>query len=359
MRFSFDNGYNGINFGGFSGYSLQGSKKTVSRLFLALCAYTLISYSIVYLAEFLTILLLGRDQAASVLSSPYYIFALQIVAMYVIALPIFILLCKKTIPKNSFEEGYIVEDSKSGSISLEELIVLFFISVSVMIFGGAVSNLFTDLLSGILGHTVENATSDLIEKTPIWLVILVAVIIGPIVEELIFRKTFIDALGRFGKIYAIIVSSVAFGLFHGNFSQVLYATLLGFILGYIYVKSGKIIYSMIMHILLNFFGTVPTLLLSGSIDRLAEGALDPSNQANSAEYLSDMMNVLGLLFLQYGFAIAGAVLFYYFIFRRRYRLPIEKEIYIPRWDIMSVTFANPGVILFLILITGEFILSIL
>ena len=50
-----------------------------------------------------------------------------------------------------------------------------------------------------------------------------------------FRKLIIDRMSIYGDKLAIIVSSIAFGLFHGNFYQIFYATLIGFILGYVLV----------------------------------------------------------------------------------------------------------------------------
>ena len=101
-----------------------------------------------------------------------------------------------------------------------------------MFVGNMIGSSLNGIIGTILGHEIKNSTSDLIETTPLWLVFLVVVIIGPIVEELMFRKLMIDRLGRYGDAVAITVSSIAFGLFHGNFYQFFYAAMLGFVLGY-------------------------------------------------------------------------------------------------------------------------------
>ena len=109
--------------------------------------------------------------------------------------------------------------------------MLFFIAQVVSFFGSLISNIINSFFSLILGRDVSGGVDELIMDTPIWIVILVAVIIGPIFEELIFRRILFDRLSPFGEKFAIITTAVAFGLFHGNFDQVVYATALGIILG--------------------------------------------------------------------------------------------------------------------------------
>ena len=68
------------------------------------------------------------------------------------------------------------------------------------------------------------------------------------------------------KGYAIFVSAAIFGLIHGNFYQFAYAFLLGALFALIYVKTGKLIYSTIYHIIINFFGAVVTPWIVSKID---------------------------------------------------------------------------------------------
>ncbi len=248
-------------------------------------------------------------------------------------------------------------ENEKSRLSLGEFMLLFFVSSAVMTFGAVISNLFTEYLSGILGHTVENSTAELISESPLWLIILVAVIIGPTVEELIFRKVFIDIVGVYGTRLAIITSAIAFGIFHGNFSQVLYAALLGLILGYMYTKTHKIGYSILMHMLVNFFGTVPSLLASDSFDRIA----NTSEQLSESELMAlipDLFNVYGIVFMQYGFAIAGVVIFIYCTSKRLYKVPDECEVAIPTTSVMGTVCFNVGCAMFLLFSAFQFAASL-
>ncbi|MDR2486678.1 MAG: CPBP family intramembrane metalloprotease, partial [Clostridiales Family XIII bacterium] len=64
------------------------------------------------------------------------------------------------------------------------------------------------------------------------------VVIGPICEELIFRSAVMGRLVRHGENFAIVVSSVLFGLYHIILFQALYAIPLGMILGYVALRHS-------------------------------------------------------------------------------------------------------------------------
>ena len=56
---------------------------------------------------------------------------------------------------------------------------------------------------------------------------------APISEELIFRGIGLTALGKYGKVFAIVLTAIMFGIFHENFSQLYFAAVVGLGLGYI------------------------------------------------------------------------------------------------------------------------------
>lgn len=81
-------------------------------------------------------------------------------------------------------------------------------------------------------------------------------ILAPLMEELIFRKTVIDNFSKYGPGAAILVSSVMFGLFHGNFSQCFMAMALGAVFAYVYCFTGNIKYTIAMHMTVNIFNVI-------------------------------------------------------------------------------------------------------
>ena len=61
-------------------------------------------------------------------------------------------------------------------------------------------------------------------------------IVPALVEEFACRGIMLGLLKKHGAAFAIVVSSIVFGIMHGNFEQIPFAMLVGLILGYIYVK---------------------------------------------------------------------------------------------------------------------------
>ena len=89
--------------------------------------------------------------------------------------------------------------------------------------------------------------------------ILYVCLIGPFMEEVMFRGVFLRRARRFGDRTAILYTAVLFGMMHGNLTQFLYATAIGLILGYLAVSSNGIRYCVLVHVLINSYSTYLTL----------------------------------------------------------------------------------------------------
>lgn len=85
--------------------------------------------------------------------------------------------------------------------------------------------------------------------------IITSGIIGPTFEEFLFRYDLIRRLEKFNskKWIVIILSSVIFGLFHTGITTIIYATIIGIINSYIYIKDKDIIKPIIVHMAANIF----------------------------------------------------------------------------------------------------------
>ena len=95
---------------------------------------------------------------------------------------------------------------------------------------------------------------------PSFLLVLYAVILGPIEEELTFRGVIFSSAKKALPFWAAnIFQAALFGLFHMNLIQGFYAFFIGLFLGFICEKGGSIYLSIFLHILFNSWGTfVPT-----------------------------------------------------------------------------------------------------
>lgn len=96
-----------------------------------------------------------------------------------------------------------------------------------------------------------------------WYVLLLALVIAPIFEEIIFRKYVLGILAKdFSKRSAILLSSLLFGAFHLNIRQFLFASLLGFLLAEIAWITGRLSLAIFTHFAFNLFGfVVPNIIL--------------------------------------------------------------------------------------------------
>ena len=89
-------------------------------------------------------------------------------------------------------------------------------------------------------------------ETPIML--FYAILLGPFAEELVFRGVIMNGLRRFGRVFAIITSSLLFGFMHGSLVQGLFGFISGLVLGYLAMEYG-LVWSLLVHMLNNAFSS--------------------------------------------------------------------------------------------------------
>ena len=79
-----------------------------------------------------------------------------------------------------------------------------------------------------------------------------AYVVSPsILEEFLCRYLMLNALRKYGDGFAITVSSVFFGLLHGNVNQFFFTTAIGFFLAYYAIKTKSIWFPIILHVFIN------------------------------------------------------------------------------------------------------------
>ena len=106
--------------------------------------------------------------------------------------------------------------------------------------------------------------------------------------------------------------------------------------------------------LINFFGTVPTLLLGDKIDKVYEVILEYYEKLGQgeildiSEHLFDMMLVTTYLSIYNAFIIGGVVLFIILLKKKKFRLHNVCEFKLPRERRFATVVANPGVIIFIV-----------
>ena len=330
---------------------LLGARKTFSRYHLGICVCLIISYVVALAVQVVLMIALGPDGFNNVFENIYVNWLLGVGPMYLLGIPALYLIVMG-MPRTKREKS---------KLSLKQFLGYFVVSQGFMILGSIIGNTISAIMEAIVGRPVTNTTSELIENSPIWLIILVVVFIGPILEELVFRKLMIDRLSRYGDAIAIIVSAVAFGLFHGNFFQFFYAAMLGAVLGYMYTKTGNAIYNTLLHMIINFFGSIVSLFILDFVTEIEELsiALEAGEMIDFARLYQLSLAVGSYSIVQYVVAIGGIILFVALLKNRMIKVNPICEYTIPKEKRVGTVLLNVGTILFLILSVGIFVMDIL
>ena len=101
------------------------------------------------------------------------------------------------------------------------------------------------------------------------LVILFAVVIAPIVEELIFRGVIMHLVGKGNAlIIANVFQALLFGIYHGNIVQGIYGAGLGILLGYTMIKTRTIAAPILLHMIINASSFLVTIFPSNTVGLL-------------------------------------------------------------------------------------------
>lgn len=276
----------------------------------------------------------------------WLIFLISFASMYLAAFPVCRLLMKRLPQKQLFQHD----------MRFKTWILLMSMALCLMFFGSIIGSIVDAIISGASGLTAGSDVSDLVLNNNLGIVLLVVVIIGPIVEEVLFRKILIDRLIVFGDKAAILISAIMFALFHGNFAQLFYAFGVGLLFGYVYVRTGKLKYSITMHISVNFLGGFMPALFVKLMDfsqiqySIYSGELE--------EILNGIGVFLGLVVFELamiGVAITGLVM----LIRYRKRFTFKQgEMQLGVKAVLKNFVTNPGMILYLALCVFMFVINL-
>lgn len=157
--------------------------------------------------------------------------------------------------------------------------------------------------------------------------IIYAGFIGPVIEEYIFRLKLLNRLRLFGDRAAITYTALMFGLMHGNIVQFLYATAIGMVLGYVAVKTGRMRYNCLLHIMINCWSLLIAIL--------------STREDNLSLILMFLMVVI------IGLTVIGAIIYTIFNIRK---LNLSDEILpdgVRFHDICMSMYLNPGTLAFI------------
>ena len=192
---------------------------------------------------------LVRQFMPTLLEESWFLLGFSSLTMYGIAMPLSLIL---------FRVGRSEPPVGGGRVRFAAFLGLVALCFGITVAGNMLSSVVQGVISSITGEPPVNDIQELTMQTPFWANLLFAGILAPILEEIFFRKLVIDRLRHFGDLPAVLISGVLFGLIHGNFSQFFYAAMFGILAGYVYIYTGKLRYTVALHMILNLVGGVIT-----------------------------------------------------------------------------------------------------
>lgn len=283
--------------------------------------------------------------APSLLDNPNLSLLVSMLPTYAIAFPLTSLLIRQ-VPGVQM---------KKHNMKPTQLLGAFAISYALMYLSNLAGQFFTNIIGIIKGSPVDDAIADLVSELNPLTAFFVMVLLAPALEEWIFRKLLVDRTIRYGEGTAIFLSGLMFGLFHGNLNQFVYTFLIGAFWAFIYVKTGRLRYTIYLHMALNFMGSIGSLFFLDAISTLEGG----SSAMNGFHFLLGMLLPLAIvipyLIVVFGLVISGIVLLV--TNWKRFRL-IPAELFIPKEKRFSVIFLNAGMILYVLFWIIQIILQL-
>ena len=248
---------------------------------------------------------------------------------------------------------------KKNKLGVGGFIACVFITYFVMVAANVVGMVLNSLIGGATGNGAVNPLLDVVDNMSPIMMVLFAAIIAPIWEELLFRKFLIDRVINYSEVTAMLMSGVMFGLYHGNLAQCSYAFAIGCFFAFIYMRTGKIGYSIAIHMIVNGFSTyLSKFMLSGVNISEMQGYLLNGDTEGYMNFIQENLAALagmatvGLFVIVAVFAglILTVLLHKKFVFDHH-----EEEI--EKGKRFKTAVLNPGMIVYFIYWIGTIILT--
>ena len=305
-------------------------------------------YLAVYSWKALKPLLVKEGQVGGIFAYKGFGYWLQLLPTYLIAVPLILYLGKRLLPGTT---------PKRRAIKPSHFVSALACTFGIAIACNIVGLIITAILGKAMGGSVENVSTQLISRLDPLTSIFLVTIGAPVCEELIFRKMLVTRTLKYGEGVAILLSGLAFGLFHGNFNQFAYAFGIGLFFAYVFVKTGNIKITIALHACMNGFTSVVLTNLIQALDlqKLMElvsksmsNLQDSEAFAAYVQFVTEngvLIAAIGLSILfEYGFALFGII--YLLVNLKKIRV-YAGEVTIPKGKRFSIIFFNAGMIAFL------------
>ena len=281
--------------------------------------------------------LIVRFLQPALLDNYNYVTLIQMLPMYAVTMPLMALLIR-TVPA-----GRPIMQKK---MRISHWFLAFFMCYGATYLSNLLGNILTQLIGAIKGDPVENAILGAMQGLNPILSIVIVGILAPVMEEFLFRKLLIDRTIAYGEGTSVVFSGLIFGLFHGNLNQFAYAFVIGMFFGFLYVKTGKLRYTILMHMAINNISNISMILLKAAgLDKLiSSGSYEPEQIIPiMMDHMLPVCLFVCHILLILGIALTGLIL--WIVFSKKFSL-LPGEIVVPKGKRFSAYICNVGMILF-------------
>ena len=293
-------------------------RRHFSKIGFAYLAGSIVIYAVQFLAA-----MVGKKFVPGVMADANGSFILLMLTMYGISMPFMGWLVSR-IPAQKIEER---------KMTAGQWIIAFLMCYGLMYAGNLIGTALTFGIGMVKGTGVDNPLVSTVMQLNPRVTFIIAVLIAPTAEELLFRKLLTERIVKYGELTAVLAS----GLF----------------LGFIYVKTGKLGYTIGLHMAINFIGSslgTWMLRVTGYMDTM-ETLTEFLNTKNLA-VLADLGNGIVGMFIFGSYAslilmMAGAGLILMWLNRKKFVCcaPAEKVASLGKKKV-AVMIGNPGILLY-------------
>lgn len=247
------------------------------------------------------------------------------------------------------------------SVTMGKIFQMIPMAYALIIISNYIGMFITGIIGNIKGAPVNNQLLEITMGLSPLMSLAIVGIWGPIMEELVFRKALIGSLLRYGEGVAIVLSALGFAFFHGNLNQFVYAFSIGLFFGFIYVKTGNIKITMLLHIFVNTFSGVLATELIKLIDyaklmEVADSGDQVALMSFAMEHMAGLLIYFAYFLLVITLVIVGIILF---IIHRKKFVVCPGEVTIPKGQRFSTIVLNLGVGLYCVYWIYEIITQLL
>ncbi|NLL73038.1 MAG: CPBP family intramembrane metalloprotease [Clostridiales bacterium] len=222
---------------------IQGLLMMVLAVFIVSFLYTLITYLFMYVT------------GLSVLSSDIE-YCLMVMAIMISCILLYVWYKKYM----SHRRGELIDLKEVFSI--KNVLLYLMLGIGCQLFISGVLSLLRPLFERVFSYYDETMT--LIFDADIIIVAAYVIVFAPLFEEFLMRGILYNRL-RYGISFPLanFIQALAFGIYHLDIVQGIYAFAIGLILGYLYEKTRTLLAPIFLHMVINGLGFLIQLLALG------------------------------------------------------------------------------------------------